>query len=950
MGIKSIIGTAGDYAQLWLDSFKLYERETNEMGSQKDEESLYQKKRSFTNLLPYCEYLNDPKEDCFLFDDVYSVAAVCDIIPANSEGVQLHELANIRDNFQTFLKDTFPQEEKNPWVVEFFQSDVLSLNYFTKTLRNYVNNAKVEGDSNPLAEAYLPVMEQHLNDVCQSGGLFLDDTVTGQQWRGSIRVYRMVYYRKYTGKNKPSGGRTPIEELNEIRQKVESNFEQYGILTSRVKGAEFFEWMVRWFNPKPAITDGNVDALIEAMAYSDENLPYGHDLAENMMVSLPESDAETGIWHFDGMPHKVISVLNVRNAPEIGALSAPKQKGKQISSTFDKMPEGTVMCLRVVIEPTDITDEKIEKVGDKQTGMAPKQMRAKRDVQIAREKIASGDPMFPCEISFFIRGEDKKQLRKNSVNVLSILQGVGLNAIDEDKDLVMLDSYIRNLPMAYDPSKDKNRRRSRFIFSQQIANLLPIFGRGRGSGHPGIVFFNRGGEPMCFDPLNPDDRAKNGHLLLFGPTGSGKSAQIVGILLFIMTVYNARVFLVEAGNSFEGLREYIKSSGSSTHHVRMTMDDPTTLPPFANAIKALEFEENQANERPEQYDVIAEVHKEFKKAQIEPESDDDSFDEDEEEAPETKDYLGEMEIIARIMVSGGKKEKADQVSLGDQQLIREGILNAARFVREHKLGMVLTEHVVSQLEAVSTFENVPQSVKERFYEYANAMKKFTQGLTGAKFNRKGELWPDVDFTHIDLAKFVQDGYEAELAVSYMSIMNHVNDVAERDQFGHRPIIFLTDESHIITKNALLAPGVVKIVKMWRKLGAWLWMATQNMKDFPDEAEVMLSLFEWWLCLNLEADEVKEIARFKDLTPEMQHLLKSTRKQNGAFTEGVVMSSKINELFRAVPPSFTLVLAWSEKHEKKKIKDRMREQSLNRVEASWSLARDIDKGRGIRRAA
>ena len=59
------------------------------------------------------------------------------------------------------------------------------------------------------------------------------------------------------------------------------------------------------------------------------------------------------------------------------------------------------------------------------------------------------------------------------------------------------------------------------MFVQHAANLAPVWGRNRGTGHPGITFFNRGGATITFDPLNRLDRQMNAHLFLFGPTGSG---------------------------------------------------------------------------------------------------------------------------------------------------------------------------------------------------------------------------------------------------------------------------------------------------------------------------------------------------------------------------------------------------------------------------------------------
>lgn len=103
-----------------------------------------------------------------------------------------------------------------------------------------------------------------------------------------------------------------------------------------------------------------------------------------------------------------------------------------------------------------------------------------------------------------------------------------------------------------------------------------------------------------------------------------------------------------------------------------------------------------------------------------------------------------------------------------------------------------------------------------------------------------------------------------MSISYISLMNTVNNLSERDQYLGRPIIMVTDEGHIITKNPLLAPFVVKGTKMWRKLGAWFWLATQNLADFPTAAQTMLNMIEWWICLNMPPAEIEEIARFKKL--------------------------------------------------------------------------------------
>ncbi|MDY0251324.1 MAG: conjugative transfer ATPase, partial [Pseudomonas sp.] len=214
------------------------------------------------------------------------------------------------------------------------------------------------------------------------------------------------------------------------------------------------------------------------------------------------------------------------------------------------------------------------------------------------------------------------------------------------------------------------------------------------------------------------------------------------------------------------------------------------------------------------------------------------------------------------------------------------------------------------------------------------------------FDRPGSSWPESDVTIVDLATFAREGYEAQMAISYITLMNTVNNIAERDQYSGRDIVMVTDEGHMITKNPLVAPYAVKITKMWRKLRAWYWLATQNLADFPGSAETMLNMIEWWICLVMPKQEINEIARFKELTDAQKALLLSANKEPQKYTEGVVLSRNHDFLFRAVPPSLFLALAMTEGEEKRERMLLMEEHNCSELEAAFYVAQGLDKARGI----
>ncbi|VFR29290.1 Type IV secretory pathway, VirB4 components [plant metagenome] len=146
---------------------------------------------------------------------------------------------------------------------------------------------------------------------------------------------------------------------------------------------------------------------------------------------------------------------------------------------------------------------------------------------------------------------------------------------------------------------------------------------------------------------------------------------------------------------------------------------------------------------------------------------------------------------------------------------------------------------------------------------------------------------------------------------------------------------------MITKNPLLSPYVVKITKMWRKLGAWFWVATQNIDDLPKAAEPMLNMIEWWICLSMPPDEVEKIARFRELSPA-KALMLSARKEAGKFTEGVILSKSMEVLFRAVPPSLYLALAQTEPEEKAERYQLMQQFGISELQAAFKVAEKINR--------
>ena len=839
-------------------------------------------------------------------------------------------MTQLRDAIQTAINEAIPERDDAPWVLQIYVQDEPRLTQLNALLASYPSPTVRASD---YSQHYQSVMSKHLQAISRPGGLFDDTTVTGSRWQGQQRRIRVVLYRRLTSNGKSPAAIEVEEALNDVATKWIASLSSAGIKVQRANGQAFYQWMLSWFNPNPPLADSNPEALLQLAPYpGDDNLPFGHDFAEQLTLSMPRSDEATSSWVFDNMPHTVVTIQSLRRSPDIGHFTAERQAGDQVFSLFDRLPEHTIMAITLTLKPQDTTRNHIAQIKRASVGDSAEASITREDAEQVEREMAQGNKLYPVSIAFYVRGDNQKALRNNLNRLHALLLPNGLQPIAQEADLLSLDSYIRNLPMAYDADLDKSRRRSRLIFSRHIANLLPFYGRSRGTGHPGLVFYNRGAEPLVFDPLHRDDRKKNAHMLILGPTGAGKSALLVYLLQQMMARHRPRIFIIEAGASFSLLGQHFAHHGLSVNQITLNPNVDVSLPPFADALRLLDRRHTFNPLDVDAYRLDDKLE--------------DALDEDDEIEEEGggRDILGEMEIAARIMITGGDEREDARLTRADRLLIRNAIFLAAKTVKETSRTQVITQDVVDAFQAIATNTELPEHRRNRALEMGDGMALFCSGLAGHFFNRPGQSWPAADVTILEMGMLAREGYEDQLTVAYLSMMSHINDLVERHQHDDRPTLVVTDEGHIITTNPLLARYVVKITKMWRKLGAWFWIATQNLEDFPDASRKMLNMMEWWLCLVMPKEEVEQIARFKDLNDEQRNLLLSARKEPGKYVEGVVLADKVEALFRNVPPALSLALAMTEKHEKAERAAIMREKNCSELEAVYEIARRIEQTR------
>ena len=108
------------------------------------------------------------------------------------------------------------------------------------------------------------------------------------------------------------------------------------------------------------MTAGDLDALSELMVLPEKSeRAHSHDLADLMFLSLPSSCDKKGVWYFDDMAHRAISIDALRRKPLPGHFTGERRVGDNLYAMFDKLPEGIILSVCVTFQPQDIVENHV---------------------------------------------------------------------------------------------------------------------------------------------------------------------------------------------------------------------------------------------------------------------------------------------------------------------------------------------------------------------------------------------------------------------------------------------------------------------------------------------------------------------------------------------------------------------------------------------------------------
>jgi hypothetical protein len=133
--------------------------------------------------------------------------------------------------------------------------------------------------------------------------------------------------------------------------------------------------------------------------------------------------------------------------------------------------------------------------------------------------------------------------------------------------------FLQTLPLGFDPAwpKETYLRRARRLPGGNLAQLLPLYGGFRGTRTASLLYLNRRGEAVGFDPF---DSPTAPHMLVTGTSGSGKSFAMAHLVQQVLPL-GAHVVILDRLPSYQDL-----CAAWDGQYVAMDFNAPVCFNPF----------------------------------------------------------------------------------------------------------------------------------------------------------------------------------------------------------------------------------------------------------------------------------------------------------------------------------------------------------------------------------
>jgi type IV secretory pathway VirB4 component len=364
-----------------------------------------------------------------------------------------------------------------------------------------------------------------------------------------------------------------LTELKEHLDSLKSALDSVGLASRPLMKAEMIEATYKTLNPKRSRTE---PAPALRIAAEDQLEPETLEGSPWLAVSSPRSELVFGDlllnlerFTLDSTLHALISLKTLPEVTYAGMVSGLLRLPfhYDLVLTVDVPPQakemGKLQTKRRMAHSMNVSH------GGRASDLENESKLGATE-ELIRELLNTGQKIFAAELVIVLRaphGKDgEKELNRKVREVLSRIRT--LNGAEGLTETVGAWKIFKNTL----PGAPQELVRAKRMKTNNLVDFLPIYGPRLGDEKPKVLFSNRLGSLISFDPFSPD--LPNYNALVTGVSGSGKSF-LNNYILNQEIARGTRAFIIDIGGSYKKLTECLGGQ-----YIEVNLDQEHAINPF----------------------------------------------------------------------------------------------------------------------------------------------------------------------------------------------------------------------------------------------------------------------------------------------------------------------------------------------------------------------------------
>jgi len=188
---------------------------------------------------------------------------------------------------------------------------------------------------------------------------------------------------------------------------------------------------------------------------------------------------------------------------------------------------------------------------------------------VITETFKGGQSIVYARVHFILKSKTVEEVEHATTTLINVLNRLNADGLKEE--IIAPSLFLTCLPLNFDYSYENFIRRTKRLLSDNLSDMVPLYGSFKGTKTPAQVYLNRRGELIFVDFF---DSETNPHGMIIGASGAGKSF-LTNDFIYQNYRIGSHFFVLDKGNSYRKTCDVLGGQ-----YITFDLSKPMTINPF----------------------------------------------------------------------------------------------------------------------------------------------------------------------------------------------------------------------------------------------------------------------------------------------------------------------------------------------------------------------------------